>query len=371
MGGNLYTMRRYQADEYRELESEVVETIEYTLNTNVKGLLYYRNKESFGDMDILVEADFLPQNYMELIISAFNLNSISQSETIKPSNWTKNGNVISFQYKKFQIDLILMSSQYFESAYYYYAYNDLGNLLGRLTHKMGFKFGHKGLSLIIRPTDGDDHVIGEVTVTQEIEEILDIVGLDPYVYHKGFDDVEDIFKYVASSKYFNPEIYLLDNRNATSRIRDKKRKTYTEFLNWCEARKDELPKFDFGSVVEKGGYSIREPWYTDKILSRYPEVEDIVDGLIYEYEQNKKLKEKLSGGVVMKVTGIEGKELGILYRQIKETLLDRYSREQLIDMNAHTIECMIRSVKLCLDNGFKYPYIPVEFAENLIRNEGK
>lgn len=361
MGGNLFTVRRYEADEYRKLEAEVVvDKLTIQLGMSVASLMYYKNKESFGDMDILVESDNLPPNWKQLVIETFNL---------QPEQTHSNGNVFSIMYKNFQIDLICMQHKYFNSAYYYYAYNDLGNLLGRITHKMGIKFGHKGLSLIIRPKDFKDHVIGEVELSQNFEDALKIIGVSPEEYDKGFDDIEDIFKYVSSSPYFNSDIYLLDNRNAVSRVRDKKRQTYNKFLEWCESQKDTLPRFDFGNVTEKGGYSLREPWYSDIVLKYFPEAEEKVNALIEEYELNQKLAEKLSGGIVMKVTGIEGKELGVLYKKVKEILFEKYTKQQLIDMDSNVIECMIRGIKFCEDNGFEYPNVPVEFAINMIRGD--
>ena len=360
MGGNLFTARRYKAEEYKDLEFEVKIKLNELFGVRVFPLLYYKNKESFGDMDILLESDNLPPNWKNVVKSEFNL-----TDELCHSN----GNVFSFMYKNFQIDLICMQKKYFKSAYAYYAYNDLGNLLGRLTHKMGIKLGHKGLSLIVRPSNFNDHIIGEVELSQDIDIALDILGLDKEVYKNGFDDVEDIFKYVASSPYFNPDIYLLENRNATSRVRDNKRQTYTKFLEWCEANKDSLNRFDFGTVQEMGGYSIREPWYTDVVLKFFPEAEEQVNSLIYEFEINQKLAERLSGGIVMKVTGVEGKELGILYKKIKEILLNKYTKEQLIEMNPHTVERMISAVKFSIDNGFTYPYVPVAFAINMIRGD--
>lgn len=362
MGGNIFkNTRRYSKCEYENIESEVVlklTTSMHMSDSDVSPLKYYKNKDSFGDLDVIINSDNLPPNWKQIVIDAFNL----QKEQTH-----SNGNVFSIMYKNFQIDLICMQKKYYESAYSYFAYNDLGNLLGRITHKMGIKLGHKGMSLIIRPSDFNDHVIGEVELSQDFADALRILGLSREEYDKGFNEPEDIFAFVASSPYFNPEIYLLDNRNAASRVRDKKRQTYNKFLDWCETYKDTLRKYDFGTITEKGGYSLREPWYSNVVLTNFPEAEEKVNTMVAEYELNQKLAEKLSGGIVMKVTGVEGKDLGILYKRIKEILFEKYTKEQLISMDSNTIECMVRAIKFCEDNGFKYPYVPSEFAINMIR----
>ncbi|WP_457824345.1 hypothetical protein, partial [Staphylococcus aureus] len=60
----------------------------------------------------------------------------------------------------------------------------------------------------------------------------------------GFRNLLDIFQFVVSSPYANLDIYLLENRNHKSRIRDSKRPTYNAFLDWLEQQTDAtIPAF--------------------------------------------------------------------------------------------------------------------------------
>src|SRR3546814_18901157 len=70
------------------------------------------------------------------------------------------------------------------------------------------------------------------------------MGYSPDGLDQGFETPEDIYSFVASSPFFSSDIFLLENRNAKARMRDKKRKMYMEFLLWCEARPD-LPVFHY------------------------------------------------------------------------------------------------------------------------------
>lgn len=47
--------------------------------------------------------------------------------------------------------------------------------------------------------------------------------------------LNDIFRYVVGSACFNRDIFLLENRDAQSRIRDRKCKTCMAFLDCCAA----------------------------------------------------------------------------------------------------------------------------------------
>src|SRR3546814_18504796 len=60
------------------------------------------------------------------------------------------------------------------------------------------------------------------------------MGYSPDGLDQGFETPEDIYSFVASSPFFSSDIFLLENRNAKARMRDKKRKMYMEFLLWCE-----------------------------------------------------------------------------------------------------------------------------------------
>lgn len=323
MGGNAFKekTRRYSKEEYELLYEEFVNEGVRVLfpNTPVEDIIFYREKESFGDMDILLVSDELPRDWLWQITEKFNI-----------PEYSKNGNVYSLLYKDFQIDIILTQHKYFLSSNTYFAYNDLGNLMGRISHKMGIKYGHKGLSIVVR--ESQDHILGEIELTNNPNIIFDILGLDIETFRRGFDNKHAIFSYVASSPYFNPDIYLLDNRSHTSRTRDRKRQTYAEFLDWCEEIKDSLNHYPWSDMTEKGGYNLREPYYTDIVLKYWPEVEEKVSKLIYDYNISKQVKQIISSEIIMEITGLSGKDLGTFIAIVRDGIFVNlgYSNEDVI-----------------------------------------
>lgn len=307
MGGNLFSERRLNKSEFEEISNEVFGILKTTEGFNSRKLSiipYYYTKDSFGDLDILISGNTFEVNTLTALFG----------DDVK---YQYNGKVISLQYKKFQVDLIFISTEYFNSALNYYSWNDLNNLLGRIFHKTGFKFGHKGLSLIVR--EGDNHQLAELFITKNINEILSLIGLDPLVFYRGFETKEDIFKYVVSSPYFNKQIYLLENRNHASRIRDKKRGTYSEFLDWIKDR-DDLPEYPWKSLEERGGYRENKEW-TEKIFQLYPESKKEYDIILENLRIKKLIKSKFSGTIVKEVTKLANQFLGdfILYLKNKST----------------------------------------------------
>lgn len=82
---------------------------------------FFHNKESFGDIDIIVSMENFKKNMRVYI-----------EETFKPNEIFHNGNAWSFDYKELQVDIITCSAEDFDSNYHYLAFNDLGNFIGRL-----------------------------------------------------------------------------------------------------------------------------------------------------------------------------------------------------------------------------------------------
>ena len=303
MGGNAlkqHETRRYSKSEYLLIEDRIRSDFIHLFGREPLFIPYYHNKNDFGDMDIVFPSNEMPNNWKDILIDFYQLTN---------EMFVSNGGVFSFAVDHFQIDLIFAKTQKdAEMAVKYFGWGDLGNLIGRLYHKLGVKYGHNGISLVVR-LDKNQHVMDEILLSRDMEEILSIIGLSYEEYQKGFDDLEDIFQFVAKSKFFDPDIYLFHNRNHKAVIRDKKRSTYNGFLEWIKREKPPT-NFSFEEKTEKGGYSIREPFYSEIIVPRFPWIEERVAKMIQRYQLTQKIREVYNSTVIGEITGLQGKELG-------------------------------------------------------------
>ena len=93
-----------------------------------KTIPFYRGKETFGDMDILMYPEF-PEGGKKLL-----------AERVGSAGEYDNKDVFSFMYKNLQVDMIYTHDTV--SAMRYYSYNDLGNLMGRIFRRLGLRYGH-------------------------------------------------------------------------------------------------------------------------------------------------------------------------------------------------------------------------------------
>lgn len=317
MGGNALKnceTRRYDADEYFELANEVGYRLTTLFaDTPMMDIKAYRNKESFGDLDLVIVSDSLPSNWVAEVVNNFG-----------PKEFVKNGNVLSFEFKEFQVDLITVPFSEYDTSLNYFAYNDLGNLLGRIAHSIGLKLGHDGLSYNWRI---DSYQFKNEVISTNWEEICNVLGVSYERYCQGFDTLEDIFEFVVASPFFHSDIYLLENRNNYARTRDKKRKTYTEFLNWIEdydhteaqavnkTTRDTLPK------------DVWLPHHFTHINGFY----ETYNRVQAEWAEETKFKSRYNGDVVKKITGLDKQELGLFMHWMRENVSNTRKMMLVID----------------------------------------
>lgn len=309
MGGHAlknYTTNRICRTQYDDLEDRVQFHIDFLFGSGAfRPIRFYHSKPDFGDMDFVLVTD--RTNWKDRIIDHFGLDD---------SRYVSNGPVLSIGIDNFQIDVIHHSVDFADFAVCYYSFQDLGNLLGRIYHKLGMKLGHDGLWLVVRSPDSENRILDDILLTRDWDTVLDILGVDAYTYWNGFDTLEDIFEYVISSPWFDPDIFLLHNRNHTSRVRDRKRTTYNQFLNHIQGRSG---SYQFETASSHGGHSIREPYYSQIVLDRFPWVEDRVSELLERDQFNTQFKTVYNGSIVMELTGLSGKELGHFMNQMEWT----------------------------------------------------
>lgn len=209
----------------------------------------------------------------------------------------QNTTVYSFEYKELQVDFILTPQENWESAQTYFSYNDIHNLIGKLFHSVGLKWGQDGLRYVYRI---DGKVLGEINLTTSYEEAFKLVGLDPKTYTDGFDDLVDMFKYVVTSPFFNPVKYDLENLNRINRERDKKRKTYAAFIEYIEPLRENEYRYFY---PDKKVYLGLIDHYFPGFLKKFRELEVIE-------ERKRNIHALYNGNLIMQRYAIQGKELG-------------------------------------------------------------
>lgn len=244
-------------------------------------------------MDILIKIDHKFYNKGINLIDFINY-------TFKPSEINNNNGVISFDYDSFQIDIIPTKESNWDFAVKWFAYDPLSNIVGKIAHKKGLKFGWSGLVYPFRNFNG--RLSQDILVSNDHRKSLEFLGFDYDRYIKGFDTLEDIFEYIIGSKYFDSNIFQMDNLRHIDRKRNRKRKTYNEFLIFINTNNIKS-KYSFISI-DNSILNIDEYFPESDLINKIKELQ-IKD------EQNKEINSKFNGKIVMSIyPDLKGKELG-------------------------------------------------------------
>lgn len=311
MGGNALKIKtcRYNAEDYALISVDVANKLNYYETSNGVGIKNtipksYHKKNSFGDLDVLIDTKTLGNDNIKDIINIL----------FSPNEIFHNGSCYSFDYKQFQIDFILVKSKYFETSKIYYSYNDLGNLMGRIAAQMGFRYGHFGIKVQYY-YKGKKY---ENEFSKDIEKIFNFLGFDyNKFYHNGFETLEDIFNFVIESKYFNPNIFDYDKLNHQNRTRNKKRDNYRKFLEYIK-KENNLNYHEFSN--DKDFYIKKADIFFNISLE-----ENILQWK-KEIDFDEKINEKFNGHLIMeRYPELKGKELGFAIKNFKDIITKDYS----------------------------------------------
>lgn len=296
--------RRYSKQEFETVSKELLETIRDTFK-RADTPLYYHNKETFGDIDIIVDmGNSKIINYGDSVRRYI-------EKVFEPNEIFHNGNCYSFDYKEVQVDFMCIDSEHYDSNYHYLAFNDLGNYIGRIAHRMGLKYGQEGL-WYNHYQKGQN--LGRVMISKNYREIFDFLGLDYSRWLEGFDELEDTFEFALSSKYFDSEMFQLDSLNRINRERNLKRASYMSFLDWINKNHPNVEGDTLDTNLIK------------TVNAKFPDANFMLNIKEIEYVEAKKayVNAKFNGKMVMDRYGLEGKEIGEALKKFKR-LIEKFN----------------------------------------------
>jgi hypothetical protein len=291
MGGNALKkikVDRIKTENMNSLRRDVYDKLK-TLGSDIKVGFpqFYFSKQDHGDLDVVIGSDlnWKTQNFKNLILNMF-----------ESKDHYFNSNVFSIEYKNHQIDLIFTEPKYFQSYINYFSFNDLGNFIGRTAHKMGFKYGERGLLLNV-VIEGRN--LGEIELSQDTELIFEFLGYDYERWTKGFDKLEEVFDFVISSKYFSGTAFSNEEQNNTNRTRNEKRPNWNLFKDFLDLK---------GLLEQSYPFQIKE-FYLYEALEFFDKRQEF-NKLLVEDHLNEQRKSKYNGKIIIELTGLEGKSIG-------------------------------------------------------------
>lgn len=199
------------------------------------------------------------------------------------------------------------------------------------------KYGWDGLKLTIY---SNTRKLDEMSISKDPVKIFEFLGYDYDVFKEGFDEIEEIFDYVISGKYFNYTTFLMENLRHIDRKRNKKRKSYNEFLQYIE-QNNIKKEFKFKPKDE----------YLNDIAEYFPEANllEKIEELRKKDKQNSILATKFNGKLVMvNYPTLKDKALGHAMTNFKESLgewKDMFMQMETFEIMHEFDSFMINSIK--------------------------
>lgn len=294
---------RYSREDYLKIKEEVLDKLKPYFK-DVAVPYSYNNKETFGDLDVVVCNDEMETHDMQTVIrDNFEANEVFHNDDC----W-------SFDHKKFQIDVIFAPEKDFHSRFMYMSYNDLGNLLGVIAKGFGVKYGNQGLTKDVYYKG--QKVAKNLLISKDHRKIFEFLGVSYERWKEGFDTLEEIFGFVYESPYFRKSGYQFDELNKINRDRNKKRSSYMKFLEWLEKK----PEKEYEFKEDKDQYLD----YIDKFFPESRIKEKVREA---EFKRAKKLyiASKVNVGVILDRLALpkddkHGAQVAIVFDKYKRKL---------------------------------------------------
>lgn len=279
--------------------------------SKIEVLRFYKNKPDHGDIDLIAYGpktqDWQTEVAKQLNSQAKVWNKPTASFCIYSSEILK---------KPLQLDISLTTSlEEFATTKDYSDFSPLGNILGKIIRTTGAKWGLDGLKFVVE--DESKQPIKEIHLTSSIDEILNFCGLDPKLWHNGFETQEDIFSYTCQCRFFNKSAFEILNHR--TRKRDKTRPDYHA---WTQYIKDKCPK-DKPLLSKEESFSY--------LCQSFPNLKSQVEEIISKDKEIRLAKKtKFNGELVQQWTSMLGPMMGEAIADFKSKFKSKADFEQYL-----------------------------------------
>jgi hypothetical protein len=297
MGGNLFKLPRMPKADYLEREREIKAYCETKLGAGWRIPRYLGDKIDFGDMDVLIAAR---DDWHALRDEITRELGISQTRAV--------GHVYSTVFKGLQADFFTVPERYLDSTANFMAFNDLGNLLGRICRRFDLKYGEHGLSYVYRRERGNYQT--DLEISTDMRVICDFLGLEYAVWEAGFTNRIAMFEWVITSPYFSSKPY---EGELEGSLKDRTHRTIIEaFIAFLHERQ-----------IQRHPVFLERSEYLPMLLERFPILNEQLEREQQLEHRAEAFTAKFSGQLVMRLRPeLHGEALGKFIQALKASLPD-------------------------------------------------
>lgn len=326
---------RKQREDYLQIKEIVLNALQdHQCSTNdkvldvVSEIVEMPEKESFGDLDLLYVC--APGK------TGADINGLIK-ELFSPTEIVKSGDVTSFDFMKFQVDMIRCTHETYGMSRFCLSYGDRGMILGQMAKCRGFSLGTKGLKVkhsaieeLLGYAEKNIHLssMDEIVLTTNPAAIRAFMGL-PAAEEDSEDDLNsqhDVMRFCLQAPWFQPKWFAprkLDN--CESRKKLSKRPFYQKF---CDRISEEynLSDLDPPTIEEKAAEQTLRLTHIREGLDYFGKTH-LLDEIRKRQERRQEVREKLSHTLFLAL-GVDKKSLGTARSSFTRWLLRLCDSEQ-------------------------------------------
>ncbi len=211
-----------------------------------------------------------------------------------------NGQLMSFEYKRRQVDVIRVKDE----ASLFYSYGDIGMILGMMCKSVGLLLNDRSLYIRSKAPHSDHKHL----LSTEIDQTLEFLGLKMHIWQQGFASEQSVFEWIASSRFFNGGMFTRQLKGGTNK-RVEVRPMFRDFLSYCHTNQGNCTApVDHAKVFDEAMEFFGRANQYQQFLSQQFLAQQLHD--------------KFNGDMVMQLTGLKGKELGMLMKEFRSKYND-------------------------------------------------
>lgn len=311
MGGKAFgelNIVRMDKENYDIISNNIVDLLKRILKSdNVGALSYYKEKSSFGDVDVIITNEDIHRFEIENNVNFYNF----VQEKINSPRISDNTSLVSLAFKinskdYVQIDLMPHPEKDYVNVHRYFSYNDLCILIGRFLSVPVFnaRYTKEGCEInIYREENNTEYLLGIARTENKIYDYLTFLDLNVEKFKSGFSSKKEIYKFIYDSKYFDYNNFLnaINIDNSLEKVRQS-RDLYQGFIDFILTQK------------EKKGVKPKNA--KECLLNNFPELKIQEDNYKKEYSDFLLFKDKFNGDNISKLLKIDKKDrnLGVIMK---------------------------------------------------------
>jgi len=266
-------------------------------------------KKDHGDLDFIVsgpkfigigdEARIVTHDDVKSALEAVHAILLEANRTSNfavpiTSEWVAHGGILGEDIQDneiyCQVDVHVCADEgEWDRIVFFHGFGDLGMILGLIARNCGFGLGTKGLKVPTQPPNPPFHL------SSSFSSILPFFGLSMDTWREGFTTQQAVFKWAASSRFFDHRI--LENKK--NRKVAAKREMYNNFCAWAQGqpRDGSKPEWTPETVIAEALVYFNKKSEYDVLMEEYARMAST-------HKTKRKAKSLFNGTLVKEWTGL-------------------------------------------------------------------